>query len=157
MREVVDDDVTVNSGINELLDADLIYRSGSISEPKYIFKHALLRDTAYESLLIRKRKQYHARIAEMLINYSDIAETEPEVIAYHFTEGELPAKAVTWWRRASEYAISRSAASEATGHLHKALAEIGDLPRTVENLKTSSDLQKTLSRLLEEADAVNFA
>ena len=145
LRRVVADDVAVNSGINELLDADLIYRSGSISEPRFIFRHALLRDTAYESLLLRKRRQYHAQIAMTLAATPAIADTQPEVVAHHYTEGELLEDAVRWWHQASIYAIGRSAESEATGHLHRALAIVNELPRTSEHARIQDELEDLLT------------
>lgn len=131
LRRVVEDDLLVKSGIAELLDAELIYRSGSPSAPTFIFKHALLRDTAYESLLVRKRRHYHRRIAEIIAaEFPRINEDQPEVVAYHYAEGECFDDALACWYRAGVRSNERSAYLEAAGHLQQGLDLLQDLSRS---------------------------
>lgn len=149
LRSVVGDDSKIGNGINELLDAELIYRSGSPSEPTFIFKHALLRDTAYESLLIRRRRDYHGQIAKtMEAEFSHFGETQPEVIAGHYTEGQLVDDAVRYWLRAGRYAISRSADQEAMQHLEKGLEQLKSVPRTTARMRMELDLLLLLGTLI---------
>lgn len=148
LRATLADDARVKTGIAELLEAELIYRSGSPAAPTFIFKHALLRDTAYESLLIRRRREYHARIAQTLdLEFPVIRETQPEVIAYHYAEGERLDDAVRYWLRAGEYAHGRSADEEAMGHLHKGLELLERLPRTAQRAAIELDIQLLLGTL----------
>ncbi len=149
LRSVVGDGPRLNDGINELLEAEIIYRSGSPAEPSFIFKHALLRDTAYESLLIRKRRDYHGQIAKALeAEFPRIAETQPEVIARHYTEGELIDDAVRFWHRAGQYAMNRSADTEAMGHLQQGLDLVRGLARTRDRAQAELDLQMLLGTLV---------
>jgi len=148
LRSMVDDERRLKAGIAELLEAELIYRSGSPAEPAFIFKHALVRDTAYDSLLIRKRRQYHAQIAETLENeFPRTGETQPEVIAHHYTEGERIDDAVRCWFRAGKYATDRSADQEALGHLAQGIKLLRDLPRTEDRAKSELDFQLLLGTL----------
>ena len=94
---------------------------------------------------MRKRRQYHARIAATLAETPATAESQPEVVAHHYTEGELFEDAVRWWHQASVYAISRSANPEATGHLHRALAILNELPRTEERVRIHHELEDLLA------------
>jgi class 3 adenylate cyclase len=152
LRSVLGDDTRLKDGINELLDAELIYRSGSPVEPTFIFKHALLRDTAYESLLIRKRRDYHGQIAITLESeFPRIDETQPEVIAHHYTEGAMVDDAVRYWHRAGRYAINRSAHQEAMGHLQKGLGLLKSLPHTQERARLGLDIQSLLDPLVSSA------
>jgi len=148
LRAAVADDSQVKTGIAELLDAELIYRSGSRTAPTFIFKHALLRDTAYESLLIRRRRTFHARIADTLVvDFAALSETQPEVVAYHYREGEQFDEAVAYWYRAGEYAHSRSADQEAMGHLQRGLDVLARLPRTPERARAELEIQLLLGTL----------
>jgi class 3 adenylate cyclase/tetratricopeptide (TPR) repeat protein len=148
LRAAMTDDARVKTGIAELLEAELIYRSGSPTSPTFIFKHALLRDTAYESLLIRRRREYHARIAHTLdLDFPAIRETQPEVVAYHYGEGEQLDDAVRSWLRAGEYAHGRSADQEAMGHLQKGLEVLSRLPRTEQRAMIELDIQLLLGTL----------
>ena len=125
LRAAVDDDARVQSGIQELLEAELIYRSGSARNPTFIFKHALLRDTAYESLLIRRRREYHARIGDILVgDFPELSKSQAEVVAYHYTHGEQWSEAIEYWQVAGQRAYDRSAHREALTHLEQGLAVV---------------------------------
>jgi len=132
--------------IAELVAAHLLLRAGS-SEDAFVFRHALIRDAAYQSLLMSKRQRYHAAIARILTEYREIAETQPELIAQHFSEAALPELALPFWRRAGDRAIARSANFEAIDHYEKVLAIVQKLP----------DAQARDDAVLEAKIAVGWA
>ena len=108
--------------LDQLVASELVFRRGAPPDATYSFKHALVQDAAYQSLLKSKRQQHHARIAEALEQrFSDLGETQPEVLAQHLTEAGLAARAIPYWRRAGELAAGRSANLEAIAHLSKGL------------------------------------
>src|SRR5262249_32495007 len=97
-----------------LVHAEGLYRRGVMSQPRYYFKHALIRDAAYESLLKSKRQQVHSRIALVLEeHFAETVEMQPELIAHHYTQAGLAAQAIPRWRRAGEQALQRAAFPEA--------------------------------------------
>jgi class 3 adenylate cyclase/tetratricopeptide (TPR) repeat protein len=115
-------ETTLKPALTRLEDAKLLFRSGEPPYAVYSFKHALVRDAAYESLLKSRRQVLHTRIAETLCDrFPSAVESEPEVVAHHFTQGGLPEPAVQWWRRAAEKAQGRAAYVEAVAHLTRAL------------------------------------
>ena len=86
-----------------LVEAELLYQRGRPPRSRYIFKHALIQDAAYQSLLRRTRQQYHRQVAELLeSNFADMVEASPELVAHHYSEAGVPAQAVTYWQRAGE-------------------------------------------------------
>ena len=103
--------------MNWLAAADLLLVEGARPETKYRFKHALIQDAAYESLLKSRRQALHRRAAEALLE----ANAEPEAIAHHFTEARLDDLAIEWWGKAGDQALRRSAFQEAIAHLGKAI------------------------------------
>ncbi len=116
-------------GLARLVEAELIFRRGAGEDVTYGFKHALVQDTAYESLLKSNRQVLHRRIAEALVReYPEASEAEPEILAHHFTEAGVAEPAIEHWRRAAERAAGRSAHTEAISHLEKALALLRDQP-----------------------------
>jgi predicted ATPase len=128
---------TVSEALATLVEAEALYRRGVEPEMSYLFKHALIQDAAYQSLLKSKRQQYHQRIALALEgSFSGTKTTEPEVIAHHYTEAGLVVQALPYWQQAGQNAIQRSANSEAIGHLSKALEVMETLPETTERTQT---------------------
>ena len=114
-----------------------------------MFKHALIRDSAYESLLRSTRQQYHQRIAQVLEEqFTETAEAEPELLAHHYTEAGLAQQAVGYWQRAGQRASERSAYLEAIAHLTKGLEVLTILPDTPERTQQELDLQLTLGPAL---------
>ena len=111
----------LDAAVAELMAAHLLLTAGS-SEETFVFRHALIQDAAYQSLLVSKRQRYHAAIARALTEYREIAETQPELIARHFSEAALPELALPFWRRAGDRATTRSANYEAIDHYEKVLA-----------------------------------
>jgi predicted ATPase len=130
-----------------LADAELLYERGVAPDATYLFKHALIRDAAYEALLRSKRRQYHRKIAEVLQErFPDILEVQPELLATHYTEAGLIEQAVPFWQRAGQRALERSANQEAIRHLNKGLELLSFLPETPEHLQQELLLQVTLGR-----------
>jgi predicted ATPase len=127
------DDTTLQRGLTQLLSAELLYQRGLPPRAQYTFKHALVQDAAYQSLLKSKRQQVHQQIATALEGQiPDMVETQPELVAHHYTEAGLIAQAIPYWQRAGERAVQRSANAEAIHHLTKGLELLETLPDTLE-------------------------
>ena len=123
------DDLALSAALGQLEEAELLLRRGTPPDASYSFKHALVQEAAYESLLKSRRHLLHKHIGDVLRDqFPVIAETEPEVVAYHFTEAGLSEAALEWWRKAGLQALKRSAYSEAIAHLGKAVAIADALP-----------------------------
>jgi class 3 adenylate cyclase/predicted ATPase len=116
------EDPALGSSLDRLADADLLIAEGAGPQANYRFKHALIQDAAYESLLKIRRQALHRRAAEVLRYDPERAAAEPEVIAHHFTEAGLDDLAIEWWGKAGDQALRRSAFQEAIAHLGKAIA-----------------------------------
>jgi TOMM system kinase/cyclase fusion protein len=139
------DEATLQHGLRQLVEAELVYQRGMSPQATYMFKHALIQDAAYQSLLRSTRQQYHQRIAQVLATqFPEIAETQPELLAQHYTEAGLIAEAVPYWQRAGQRAIERSAHMEAISHLSKGLEVLQTLPDTPERTQQELALQTTL-------------
>jgi class 3 adenylate cyclase/predicted ATPase len=124
-------DTELKDALAKLAGAELIFPSGAPPAASYIFKHALVRDAAYETLLRSKRHQLHGRIAKTLeTRFPETAETQPEIVAHHYTHANLPETAVLWWRKAGDLAIRRSADREAAGHFGRAIELLRLVPRS---------------------------
>jgi class 3 adenylate cyclase/tetratricopeptide (TPR) repeat protein/energy-coupling factor transporter ATP-binding protein EcfA2 len=116
------DDSALQSALDRLADADLLLAEGAGHEANYRFKHVLIQDAAYDSLLKSRRQALHRRAAEILVGQREPAAAEPEVIAHHFTQGGLDELAIEWWGKAGDQALRRSAFQEAIAHLGRAIA-----------------------------------
>ena len=112
----------LQSALDRLADADLLFVQGAGAQATYRFKHALIQDAAYESLLKSRRQALHRRAGEILRDQPESATAEPEAIAHHFTEASLHDLAIEWWGKAGDQALRRSAFQEAIAHLGKAIA-----------------------------------
>jgi class 3 adenylate cyclase/predicted ATPase len=112
----------LQSALDRLVDADLLFVQGAGAQATYRFKHALIQDAAYESLLKSRRQALHRRAGEILRDKPESAAAEPEAIAHHFTKAGLDDLAIEWWGRAGDQALRRSAFQEAIAHLGKAIA-----------------------------------
>jgi class 3 adenylate cyclase/tetratricopeptide (TPR) repeat protein len=123
LREVVKrDDVALQSALAQLEDAELLFRTGTAPDASYSFKHALVQDTAYESLLKSSRQIIHQHIAEILRDkFPALAAAEPELVAHHLTHAGLNEPAIEWWGKAGDLALRRSAFKEAIAHFAKAV------------------------------------
>jgi predicted ATPase len=122
--------------LGRLVEAELLYQRGLPPQASYLFKHALIWDAAYESLLKSTRQQYHQRIAQVLeTQFPETTETQPELLAYHYTEAGLTEKAIHYWHQAGQSAVQRSAHTEVIAHLRKGLALLETLPETPQRLQ----------------------
>jgi class 3 adenylate cyclase len=137
------------SALDRIMAAGLLFRQGLAPHATYLFKHALVQDAAYGTLLREKRRALHARIAETLNSqFVDIAESQPELLARHCTEAGLIEKAIGLWAKAGQRSLERSALAEATEQLTRGLAQIATLPsaRTLrrEEIKLQVNLMNAL-------------
>ena len=140
---------TLQDRLGQLVDAELLYQRGRPPRAKYMFKHALIQDAAYASLLKRTRQQYHQQIAQMLeAEFPETVEAEPELVAHHLTEAGLNEQAVGYWQQAGRRATQRSANVEAINHLTKGLEVLMTLPDTLERARQELDVQVTLGPVL---------
>ena len=112
------DEPRLQAALDRLTEADLLFVDGAPPTASYRFKHALIQDAAYESLLKSRRQALHRRAADALV----AADAEPEAIAHHFTEAGLDDLAIEWWGKAGDQALRRSAFQEAIAHLGRAIA-----------------------------------
>ena len=125
------DEGTLRRGLHQLVEAEFLYQQGLPPQATYLFKHALIQDAAYQSLLESTRQQYHQHIAQVLeARFPDICEMQPELLAHHYTEAGLYEQAIGYWQRAGQRAIERSANLEAIGHLTTGLEVLKTLPDT---------------------------
>ena len=115
------DEAALQASLDRLAESDLLFVEGAPPQANYRFKHALIQDAAYESLLKSRRQALHRRAAEILRGDPERAAGEPEVIAHHFTEAGLDDLAIEWWGKAGGQALRRSAFQEAIAHLGKAI------------------------------------
>jgi class 3 adenylate cyclase/predicted ATPase len=143
------DEATIRRSLQQLVEAELLYQRGLPPQATYVFKHALIQEAAYQSLLRRTRQQYHQHIAQVLeAQFLDIVETQPELLAHHYTEAGVAEQALPYWQRAGEHAIQRSAHAEAIAHLSKGLDLLKPLPDTPERSQQELLLQTTLGPVL---------
>ena len=127
------DDTTLDLALARLVDAELLYQRGVPPQASYIFKHALVQEAAYQSVLRSTRQHFHQRIAQVLeTRFPETRETRPELLAHHYTEAGLLALAIPYWQQAGQRAIENSAHLEAINHLTKGLELLASLPNTRE-------------------------
>ena len=116
-----------------LAETEFLYQRGMPPDATYVFKHALIQEAAYHSLLKSARHQYHRHIAEVMVrDFPGEAEAQPEYVAMHFGEGGEAAGAVQWWQRAGRRAFSRAAYAEAAAHFNKGLDLLASMPESAE-------------------------
>jgi len=133
---------TLKEGLTKLVRAELLFRRGVGPLEKYVFKHALIQDIAYESLLKTTRQQYHRQIAEAILKgFPRIAETQPEMLARHYIAAAMIERATPWLQRAAQLAMERSAYREAINYLNQGLALVATLPKTERRDKLELSLQ----------------
>src|SRR4029453_17074162 len=143
------DEGTLQRGLHQLVEAEFVYQQGLPPHATYIFKHALIQDAAYQSLLKSTRQRYHQHIAQVLEEqFPEICETQPELVAHHYTEAGLSAQAIPYWLRAGQRAIQRSANVEAIAHLRQGIALLTTLPDTPARVQAELTFQTTLGPAL---------
>jgi class 3 adenylate cyclase/predicted ATPase len=138
-------EATIGPALAGLVAAGLLFRQGLPPHESYVFKHALVQDAAYGTLLREPRRTFHARIAESLEReFPELAENQPELLARHCTEAGLIEKAARLWAKAGLRSLARSALAEAAEQLTRALAQIATLPETAALRREQIKLQVAL-------------
>jgi class 3 adenylate cyclase/predicted ATPase len=136
------DDAAIERDLARLVDAELLYRKGNPPDAVYTFKHALIQDAAYDSLLRKTRQEYHARIARTLAErFPHLSEAEPELLARHYEGAGLIAEAISLWQRAGTHAMARAANLEAIAHLTHAAELLRAQPSSPEALQQELAIQ----------------
>jgi class 3 adenylate cyclase/tetratricopeptide (TPR) repeat protein len=139
----------LQSGLAKLAEADLVYVRGIPPEATYMFKHALIRDAAYEALLKGRRKQLHLQVARTIDEkFPALKETHPEVLAQHWSEAGATDLAIAEWSRAGKKAETYNAFEEALESYQKALTLLNRLPESVERNKRELELRRRFVRIL---------
>ena len=155
-------ETVLKQALTKLEQAQLVFRHGEPPEAIYSFKHALVRDAAYESLLKSRRQQLHGQIGRtMVAKFPDIVVSQPEIVAHHFTEAGLAEQAIAYWLKAGHLALSRSA-NAAVSHLTQGLKQIPNIDDPMQRNKWELLLQTSLGNSLREikgwsADCVKHA
>jgi tetratricopeptide (TPR) repeat protein len=143
------DELAVWRGLGQLVQAEVLYPQGMPPQATYTFKHALLQDAAYQSLLRSTRQQVHQRTAQVLVEqFPALVETQPELLAHHYTEAGLGAPAVEYWQRAGERVRRYAGEREAIAHFRKGLAVLQTLPVTPERTQHELELLVNLIEAL---------
>lgn len=126
----------LQAALAKLVEAEVLYLHGLQQHTRYIFKHALIQDAAYQALTKGQRQHYHQKIAQVLeAQFQDMCESQPELLAHHCTEAGLIPQAIAYWQQAGEFAVSRSANAEGVAHLSKGLELTRALPDNAERAK----------------------
>jgi class 3 adenylate cyclase len=140
---------TLQRELGRLIEAEIVYQRGVPPQATYVFKHALIQDAAYASLLKSTRQHYHQGIAQVLeVQFPETVDQQPELIAHHLTEAGLTEQSVAYWYKAGQRAIERSAHMEAISHLTKGLELLKTLPETPQRLQREVDMHIALGASL---------
>ena len=135
----------LDQALAQLTASGLAFQQGTPPDAVYTFKHALVQDAAYDSLLRRRRQELHGKIAGVIEErWPHIEATEPELLAHHYTEAKQPAKAIPLWQKAGSLALGRMALAEAIAHLNKGLELVAALPASAERDGSELDLRTLL-------------
>ncbi len=146
----------LQSGLEQLSSAGIILQAPGATEDEFIFRHALIRDMAYDSLLRTERQSLHDRAAGALLeNQPQLAQTQPEVLAQHYALAQRAEEAVMHWQNAGRRAIERSAQAEALTHLTKALDQLADLPKSRERDLQEIDIQILRAGVLRSTSGIS--
>jgi predicted ATPase len=144
------DETTLQQALPRLVEAELLAQRGTPPQATYTFKHVLIQDAAYQSLLKTTRQQHHQRIARVLAErFPETVATQPELLAHHYTEARLTEQAISHWHLAGDHATQRSANQEAIGHFGKALELLTTLPDTPERVRHALTLHVAVAERLE--------
>jgi class 3 adenylate cyclase/predicted ATPase len=139
----------LREALGRLVEAGLVFQRGAPPTAEYLFKHALVQDTAYSTLLRGPRQALHRRIAEALEQrFPHLVETRPEIVAHHYGEAAMADKAIGYWHRAGKLSVAKSAVREAIAQLRRGLSLLDGLPETRERKQLELDNQVTLTTAL---------
>jgi class 3 adenylate cyclase len=148
LHAILRDPIPPEDALQELERQEFIYERSERSltrEPVYVFKHALTQEAAYASLTRSRRRHLHEQIGRMLAaQFPEVADTQPELLAHHFTQAGMGATAIDYWQRAGERAAERSANVEAISHFRAALQLLPELPPSAERTRRELALQIAL-------------
>ena len=134
-------DEALHADLQHLQAAEFLSETRQLPAPTYTFKHALTREAAYRSLLASTRQQLHQRIAQVLeARFADVVETQPELLAHHYTEAGCAEQAVAYWQRAGYRARQRVGDREAITHFRKGVDVLETLPHTRERIRQEVDM-----------------
>ena len=143
------DEETVQRGLYQLVEAEFLYQQGLPPHATYAFKHALIQEAAYQSLLRSTRQRHHQHIAQVLeARFPALCATQPELLAHHYTEAGFLVQAMPYWQQAGTRAIQRSANVEAIAHVQRGLALLAALPDTPQRTQHELDFLTTLGPAL---------
>src|SRR5438105_2204732 len=149
----IEEDILQN-GLGQLVVDELLYQRGRPPRSRYLFKHALIQDAAYQSLLKRTRQQYHQQAAKLLEDrFPEVASTQPELVAHHYTEANYPAQAIAYWLKAGTAAASKWANLEAINQFGRGLALVEALSDMRERAERELNLHMALGPALFAAKA----
>jgi class 3 adenylate cyclase/tetratricopeptide (TPR) repeat protein len=140
-------EVDLSAALDQLLQAELIFRRGAPPDATYSFKHTLVQDAAYQSLLRSRRQQLHGKIAEVL--QERLTRTAPEVVARHCSEARLNDRASMYWYEVGQWAMRRSAYTEALAHLNAGLKVLDDIHVSPQRARQALRLQLTRAEALQ--------
>jgi class 3 adenylate cyclase/predicted ATPase len=139
------DEHVLRDGLAQLVGAEFLHQQGALPNATFRFKHALIQDAAYQSLLKSVRQQHHQRIASTLESgFPEIVATQPELLAHHYTEAGLTGQAIPYWHAAAQRALQRFANNEAANHATRGLDLLGTLPDTAQRATQELSLQLVL-------------
>ena len=135
----------LDSALAQLTESGLAFRRGTPPEATYTFKHALVQDAAYDSLLKSRRQTLHTKIAQVIEqHYPETKDTEPQVLAHHLTAAGLTEATIPFWQSAGELALKHVARTEAISHLNKGLELVASLPHSSERNTSELELRTLL-------------
>jgi predicted ATPase len=144
------DEETLQAGLAQLVEAELLYQRGRPPRARYVFKHALIQDAAYASLLKSTRQQIHQRVAQVLeARFPALVETQPELVAQHYTAAGCTEQAVRYWQQAGQQASDHSAHLEAISHCITGIELLQTLPETPEHTQQALTLYIILGAALQ--------
>ena len=139
----------VQEGLGQLVTDELLYQRGRPPRSKYIFKHALIQDAAYQSLLKSNRQKYHQQIAQTIEKqFAETTMTQPELLAHHYAEAGLAEQSIPYWQKSGQRASEHSANVEAVNHFAKALELLNTLPESTDRDKQELALRIDLGPIL---------
>jgi tetratricopeptide (TPR) repeat protein len=148
----------LNATLERLSASGLISRRGTPPDATSSFRHALVRDAAYGTLLKSRRQQLHASIAKLLVErFPTMADSQPEVVAHHFTEAALGSEAIVYWLKAGRLASARSANREATKSFERALSVLESLPESPSTLEQAFEIRLELRPVLTQLGEIRQA
>jgi class 3 adenylate cyclase/predicted ATPase len=144
------DEATLQARLAQLVEAELLYQRGRPPRARYVFKHALIQEAAYASLLKSTRQQVHQQIAQVFeARFPALVETQPELVAQHYTAAGCTEQAVHYWQRAGQQASDRSAHLEAISHCTTGIELLTTLPETPERTQQALTLHIALGAALQ--------